>query len=172
MLLEPKKIIPLLHIEYGMNVLDIGSGVGFWTKPIAELVGARGNVFAVDNHPETIDRLGHDGLERGLSNIYPIHADLWHIQNWHLKVKSCDRVLFIRMISEVEDSIESIIRQLLDYMNERGEFYIIDGVHYRKEIMDVLHEICKSGSYQYEEMKGILEKTDRHFFGFKITRHN
>jgi protein-L-isoaspartate O-methyltransferase len=172
MLLEPKKIIPLLHIEYGMNVLDVGSGVGFWAKPISELVGPRGNVFAVDNHPEMIDRMHHDGLETIAANISPIHADLFHMHTWHLKTHSCDRVLFIRMVSTVEDSIAETLRQLLEYMNDRGEMVIVDGIHYRKMIIDVLHEMQITANYDIDEIKEMFEKTDHHFFGIRISRRN
>jgi len=38
-------------------VLDLGAGPGFWTLPLAEIVGATGQVWAVDVSQELLDTL-------------------------------------------------------------------------------------------------------------------
>jgi SAM-dependent methyltransferase len=45
------------HVHQGMSVLEPGPGMGFFTLPLARLVGASGRVIAVDVQPKMIERL-------------------------------------------------------------------------------------------------------------------
>jgi FkbM family methyltransferase len=168
MILEPKKIIPLLKIQYGMNVMDVGSGIGYWSKPIAELVGPNGNVFSIDNHPETIDRLHHDIQESQLPQIHPLQADIHDIRNWHIKKQSCDRIIVIRMISSIESVLLETIDQLAEFLSNQGELIIIDGLHNESVVHQALRE--SSISYHAEYINEIKIQTDNYFFGMRITR--
>jgi len=47
-LLNPEKALSSLGIKAGMVVADIGCGTGFFTLPLASLVGEKGKVFAAD----------------------------------------------------------------------------------------------------------------------------
>lgn len=51
--------LPLIspHIREGMTLLEPGPGMGFFTLPLAELVGKSGCVVAVDIQPKMIERL-------------------------------------------------------------------------------------------------------------------
>jgi ubiquinone/menaquinone biosynthesis C-methylase UbiE len=44
---DPRQILGT-YIKKGMIVLDVGSGMGFFSLPIADLVGEKGQVIAVD----------------------------------------------------------------------------------------------------------------------------
>jgi ubiquinone/menaquinone biosynthesis C-methylase UbiE len=46
--LDPKAILERFPIRSGDAVADIGSGPGFFTVPIAEIVGHQGRVYAID----------------------------------------------------------------------------------------------------------------------------
>ncbi len=151
-----------------MNVLDVGSGIGYWTKPIAELVGPNGNVFSIDNHPETLDRLHHDIQESQLSQVHPLHADIHDIRNWHIKKQSCDRIILVRMIGDLESVLLNTIDQLSEFLNNQGELIIIDGLHHQPLVQESLEQ--SSISYHAEYITEINERTDGYFFGIRITR--
>lgn len=53
----PAQFLARLQIGAGQKVLDVGSGPGFWTLPLAELVGATGVVWALDVSQELLDML-------------------------------------------------------------------------------------------------------------------
>ena len=63
-LLEPKRarylpareILSKFPLKAGGAAVDIGSGPGYWTIPMAELLGPLGRVYAVDLSEETIVR--------------------------------------------------------------------------------------------------------------------
>jgi ubiquinone/menaquinone biosynthesis C-methylase UbiE len=53
---NPKKILGKF-IKEGMTVLDFGCGPGFFTLPVAEMVGETGRVIAADLQDGMLDRL-------------------------------------------------------------------------------------------------------------------
>ncbi len=51
---NPKRILSK-HVSKNMLVLDIGCGPGFFTIPLAEMVGVKGKVVALDLQQEMLD---------------------------------------------------------------------------------------------------------------------
>lgn len=164
MILEPKKIIPLLGIQHGMTILDVGSGVGFWTKQIAPLVGASGKVFAVDYHPDIIKRLYSDIEDLGLRNVYPVTADVTDRANIPLTDESCDKVLMIRMIQDVYDELLDVVNNFIPLLRIHGEIIIIDTHDFIVQAKKIL-----KNTYQINEIPLIDEKTNSYYRGVKIT---
>jgi ubiquinone/menaquinone biosynthesis C-methylase UbiE len=164
MILEPKKIIPLLGIQHGMTVLDVGSGVGFWTKQIAPLVGASGKVYAVDYHPDIIKRLYSDIEDIGVRNIYPVTADITERANIPLVDESCDKILVIRMIQDLDEQVFETIKNLTRLLREKGEIIIIDSA----EILSTIKKTLQK-EYSLSEITLVEEKTSGYYRGIKIT---
>jgi len=54
---KPSEFINRFDIHPGASVLDLGSGPGFWTFPLADKVGATGMVWALDVSQEMLDEL-------------------------------------------------------------------------------------------------------------------
>ena len=52
---DPPNFLARLGIQPGQSVLDLGSGPGFWSLPLAEIVGAEGVVWALDASPEMLE---------------------------------------------------------------------------------------------------------------------
>ncbi|MDG2382812.1 MAG: methyltransferase domain-containing protein [Pirellulaceae bacterium] len=61
-----------LNVKPGMTVCDMGCGNGFYTLQLAELVGARGKVLAVDIQPEMLRLMQARAAEKNLQNIQSI----------------------------------------------------------------------------------------------------
>ena len=55
------------HITSGMTVLDVGSGMGFFSLPIARMVGAEGKVVCVDVQEKMLKSLEKRARKAGLS---------------------------------------------------------------------------------------------------------
>jgi ubiquinone/menaquinone biosynthesis C-methylase UbiE len=58
-----------IGIRRGQTVLDFGCGYGAYTIPVAEIVGERGRVYALDKDKEALDTLMQRGESAGLKNI-------------------------------------------------------------------------------------------------------
>lgn len=55
------------YIEPGMTILEPGPAMGFFTLPMARMLGPAGRVVAVDIQPKMIDRLRRRTAKAGLS---------------------------------------------------------------------------------------------------------
>ncbi len=53
-LLDPGAFLDSIGVNPGAVVADLGAGPGFFTRPLAERVGPRGAVYAVDVSPEMV----------------------------------------------------------------------------------------------------------------------
>ena len=64
---NPKKILGT-YVQEGMKVLDIGCAMGFFSLPLAEMVGSNGKVICVDVQEKMIKSLVKRTQKAGLSN--------------------------------------------------------------------------------------------------------
>jgi ubiquinone/menaquinone biosynthesis C-methylase UbiE len=64
---HPQRILSP-YIKPGITALDIGSGMGYFTIPIAEMVGENGKVIAVDLQPKMINSLIRRAKKAGVDN--------------------------------------------------------------------------------------------------------
>ncbi|HUI63227.1 MAG TPA: methyltransferase domain-containing protein [Bacteroidota bacterium] len=60
----------------GQKILDVGSGPGYATLDLAQIVGQNGEVLALDKSRRFLDALESAAAERSLSNITTMHLDL------------------------------------------------------------------------------------------------
>ena len=72
LLFPPKKMAKFLSV--GGVVADIGCGPGYFTIPMAELVGSTGKVYAADSDPKSIKVLRAKSNARRLENIIEAHT--------------------------------------------------------------------------------------------------
>ena len=101
-----------LGLKTGMTVCDMGCGNGFYALPIAELIGKRGRVLAVDIQPEMLDLL-RDRMEKtGVDNITPV---LGSVHDPRLPEGSVDLMLLVDVYHEFsypEQMLAAIRRSL------------------------------------------------------------
>jgi len=64
------------HVHTGMNVLDAGAHVGYFSLLFSELVGPEGKVFAFEPHPETYHLLVKNIGFKKYRNIIPVENAL------------------------------------------------------------------------------------------------
>ena len=71
---QPNKLLDALKLKPGDVVADIGAGSGYFTFRIAERIGPKGKVLAVDIQPEMLDIIRQKMKARKLSNVEPIQG--------------------------------------------------------------------------------------------------
>jgi len=74
--LNAKKIISELDIKEGSTFLDAGCGVGQFSIAASGVVGARGNVYALDIDHHAISSLKDEIAKKDIKNIDAIISDL------------------------------------------------------------------------------------------------
>ncbi len=62
------------YVREGMSVLDIGCGMGFFSIPMARMVGASGCVVALDIHERVLEVLRRRALRAGVAERIRAHV--------------------------------------------------------------------------------------------------
>lgn len=101
----PVKMREQLQVKPGMTVCDMGCGNGYHTLPLAEMVGVKGKVYAVDVQPEMIEMLKQNIERKKLKNIEPI-TGLYHDPK--LPPDSCDMILLVDVYHEFSHPVQML----------------------------------------------------------------
>jgi len=73
---DPAALLSTVGVREGMNVADLGSGAGYYTIPIASMVGSEGRVIAVDADPGSLITLKKNASKQNVSNVRIVLSDL------------------------------------------------------------------------------------------------
>jgi arsenite methyltransferase len=71
---QPDKVISTLQLRAGDVVTDLGSGGGYFTFKLAEAVGPKGKVYAVDVDKDMVDLVAQRARQKARSNVETILA--------------------------------------------------------------------------------------------------
>jgi ubiquinone/menaquinone biosynthesis C-methylase UbiE len=94
---NPRKLIELLKLRPGEVVADIGAGSGYYTFRMANLVGPKGKVYAVDIQKEMLDII-RDRMKKGnVTNVEPVMGEE---ADPKLKDESVDTILLVDVYHE------------------------------------------------------------------------
>jgi ubiquinone/menaquinone biosynthesis C-methylase UbiE len=100
---NPDKILSP-YVESGMTVLDVGPGMGFFTLPMARLVGSAGKVVSVDAQEKMLTVIRRRATEAGLA----ARIDTRHCQPMTLGIGDLagkvDFVLMFAVAHEIRDT--------------------------------------------------------------------
>ena len=69
---DPQKIVGP-YVKPGMTVMDVGCGVGWFSIPMARMVGDQGKVIAVDLQPQMLDMLRRRAEKAGMADRIRLH---------------------------------------------------------------------------------------------------
>jgi len=120
-LLEPEQILERAGIRRGMRVADVGAGSGFFTIPIAKMVGNEGKVFAIDIQEGMIAILNEKIKRLKIKNVEALLSTEERIP---LPDESVDLAFLAQTLHELEDyaTLEEIGRIL----KPRGTLAILE----------------------------------------------
>jgi predicted methyltransferase len=119
---RPTDVIQALKLRDGSVVVDLGSGVGYFTLKLSPLVGRNGIVIAEDIRQESLVFLGIRAFLRGEHNIKIIHGE---IDDPKLSTDSSDAVLISNTYHELTQS-ERILHHVADSLKPGGRLVIVD----------------------------------------------
>jgi ubiquinone/menaquinone biosynthesis C-methylase UbiE len=118
---DPVKILsPYLH-QCDMAI-DIGPGMGYFTLPLAELVGSKGRVTAIDIQPKMLSALASRAQKKGLSERIKTHLAGPDSIGFHEKT---DFILAFWMAHEVPDQ-QKFFSEIRDLMKPQGLFLLVE----------------------------------------------
>jgi ubiquinone/menaquinone biosynthesis C-methylase UbiE len=124
----------------GQTVLDMGCGNGFYTLPMAKMVGTNGRVLAVDIQPEMLVMLRARAEQEGVENITPI---LGSVHDPRLPAESVDLALLVDVYHEFSHP-EPMLAAMRQALRPKGLLVLVE---FRAEDPNVpiqpLHKMSK-----------------------------
>jgi precorrin-6B methylase 2 len=102
---RPDLLHGLLGVKPGMVVADIGAGTGYHAWRLAERVGPKGRVLAVDIQPEMLTLLASNMARRGFTNVVGV---LGTEKDPGLERESVDLALMVDVYHEFDHPFEMV----------------------------------------------------------------
>ena len=124
-LLEKPEDVLAPHVESGVTAMDIGCGMGFFSLPMAELVGPSGRVICVDLQERMISSLRKRASRAGLADRIQTRvcsASSLGTEDLEGKV---DFVLTFAMVHEVPDAA-GLLTQIHEVLVPGGRLLIAE----------------------------------------------
>jgi SAM-dependent methyltransferase len=100
---EPKLLLAALKVKPGDMVADVGAGTGYFTFPLARLVGPQGKVYAVDIQKEMLAFINQRKKATRLENV---EAILGTITDPKLPAATLDLILLVDVYHEFDHPFE------------------------------------------------------------------
>lgn len=118
---NPRKIVGP-YVQPGMTVLDVGCGVGWFSIPMAAMVGAAGKVVAVDLQPQMLDMLRRKAEKAGVLGQLDLHACRQDALDLRLQA---DFALAFAMLHEVPDQAR-FLGEVRDCLKPGGRLLVAE----------------------------------------------
>jgi len=109
-------IVRNLGLQSGMHVLDVGCGPGRLTIPIAQQVGPKGKVVAMDIQPGMLRRAQAKAQAASLSNIQFLQAGAG---TGKLERNQYDRAVLVTVLGEIPDR-GAAVQEIFDALKPGG----------------------------------------------------
>jgi len=123
-LLHNPKAILGPHIQPGNDVIDVGAGMGYFSIPMAKLVGPKGHVTAVDIQAKMLSALVRRAQRRGVSERITTHLASPGSLVHHLQA---DFILAFWMVHEVPDQ-KRLLKEIHNLLKPDGLFLLVEPI--------------------------------------------
>ena len=114
------QVIRLLELDEEDKVIDLGSGNGYLTIPIAEKTKDR--VVAVDYHVEMLNTLAERAEDKGLDNVDRMPSDIDYL---NFPDSSFQKAVSAFVLYEV-DNLEECIAEIYRVVTEEGKLLVLE----------------------------------------------
>ncbi|MGE5403832.1 MAG: class I SAM-dependent methyltransferase [Candidatus Saccharibacteria bacterium] len=118
---DPQEILAP-YVKPGDAAVDIGCGPGYFTLPMAELVGDSGKVIAVDVQEKMLQRMMGHAWKKGVdSRIIPHKCQETQVG----LTEKADFVLTFWMVHEVPDA-QKLITEIASMLKPGGKYLLVE----------------------------------------------
>jgi ubiquinone/menaquinone biosynthesis C-methylase UbiE len=118
---DPRKIVGA-YVESGMTVLDVGCGTGWFSIPMARMVGNRGKVIAVDLQRQMLAMLRRRAEKAGVADRIVLHQ----CEKDRLGLETeIDFALLFAMLHEVPDQ-DRMLGEIFHLLKPGGKLLLAE----------------------------------------------
>ncbi len=155
--LQIKKVIETLKLKPGQVVADLGAGSGLFARPIAQHLGNKGLVYAIDIDPGLLKHIEKTATEQKISNIKTV---LGAEDDAKIPTK-VDVIIIFDTVHHISNQA-TYVKGLKKYLKRGGRVAIIDF----SENWPAGHESMK---YSLAQLEGWMKdagfkRTEKHDF--------
>ena len=143
--LQIDRVIETLKISPGQRIADIGAGSGLFTRPIAQKIGDKGAVYAIDIDPDLLKHIEKTSQEMKLANVHTVLA----AEDDPKIPQLVDLIIIIDTLHHINNR-DVYLKKLRRYLRPSGRIAIIDF----SESWPPGHEQMK---YSLEQLEGWMK---------------
>lgn len=122
---NPENNLKEFGVYDGMQVADFGAGTGAYTIPLAQLVGDRGRVYAIEVQKEFLANIKAAAITNRLKNIELLWGDIEQVGGTKIKEKSLDAVVVSNVLFQAEDK-SGLLREAKRILKTGGKMLLVD----------------------------------------------
>lgn len=122
--INPSNLVVQVGLHKGDSVADFGCGSGFYALPAAQMVGNRGNVYAVDIMENKLAATQSIAKQMGFHNVKVIRADLEKPID-DITETSCDAVILANILHETPDP-RAVIENAYRVLKTGGKVLVVE----------------------------------------------
>ena len=132
------------YVREGVRAIDFGCGPGFFTIPLAELVGASGRVTAIDLQPEMLEKLREQLSATGfLDRVRIVQGDTSCLRD----AGPVDFVLAFYVLHEIPDR-ETFFGEVRKILSTGGSILVVaPPLHVSRRAFKETLEIARASGY-------------------------
>ncbi|MCK4806082.1 MAG: class I SAM-dependent methyltransferase [Candidatus Aegiribacteria sp.] len=118
-----KRLSP--YISRGMTVIDVGCAMGFFSLPMAEMVGPDGRVICIDLQEKMVQKLYRKAKKKNLLNSIEARVCRHDSLNVDDLDNAADFVLAAAVVHEVQDAA-SFLAELYGVIKDGGKLLVVE----------------------------------------------
>lgn len=112
------------HIKEGMNIMDYGSAMGYFSIPLAKMTGAKGKVYCVDIQAKMLEKLKQRSVKYDVSStVIPLLVGKDYIVS-DLN-NQLDFILLFAVVHEIPNKV-SLFRDLFSMLKPGGKVLFVE----------------------------------------------
>ena len=139
---DPVKILSP-YVKTGMTVLEVGPGMGFFSIPLARLVGEKGKVYSVDLQERMLQTLRKRATKKKVQHVIEVRQ----CSESSLEIKDLngknDFALAFAVVHEIPDT-QNLFREIHNSLRQGGILLVSEPrAHVSKESFEEYFSIAK-----------------------------
>ncbi len=119
--LNPENILKRIQLKPQMKIADVGCGTGFFTIPMAKMVGAKGKVFAIDVQEKMLAILNEKIQRLKIRNVETLVSTEEKIP---LPNESIDLALMASVLHELEGY--ATLKEVYRFLKPHGVLAVLE----------------------------------------------
>ena len=113
------------YVTEGMKVADIGAALGYFSIPMAKMVGKTGKIVCFDVQDSMIRTLNKRLYKYEVSDVATTHKSAYDSIGLHHFGNDFDFALAFAMVHEVENQ-DMFFKEVYDGLNEGGKLFVAE----------------------------------------------